>query len=276
MSQHDLSLPAEISDTIVDVLYDDWRSLAACALASPALRPRACHCLCLNVIGLSVDKNDNLDVQDFMRTFSPGSLFTELPISLHIYGGENFGYLPDVLQLGHLRNTRSLHLSAFDVVSIDEIRSLYLPLARLEELQVYRLRVGQASEAHEHLQQPYSSLPESPLKTLRIYFHVADPGAVAVCQAVDDDLGSIRSTKVSLKFFSCHLPWMYSPSCWAQVLANSASSLCEVRLSIRRPLHAGTISTLSSLICVQLIWGFLQWTTKSSIRHFQSAAGSAS
>lgn len=264
MSQHDLSLPAEISDTIVDVLSGDWRSLAACALASSALRPRACHCLCQNVIGLSVDENDNLDVHEFMRTFAPGSLFTELPISLHIYGGENFGDLPDVLQLGHLRNTRFLQLSAFDVGSIDRIRSLYLPLPRLEELQIYQLRVPPgtpeapschetAMEPHRHLQRPCSPLPESPLKTLRIYYDFFDQGVVSICQAVGDDLGSMTSPKVSLKLFSCHLIWSHSPSRLAQVLANSASSLCEVRLSIRRPLHAGTISSISSSIRGQLI-----------------------
>ncbi|KAH9846321.1 hypothetical protein C2E23DRAFT_685040, partial [Lenzites betulinus] len=34
-------LPAELVDTILDLLHDDWRALSSCALVHPEWAPRA-------------------------------------------------------------------------------------------------------------------------------------------------------------------------------------------------------------------------------------------
>lgn len=257
MSRHVPPLPAEISDTIIDVLSGDWRSLAACALASSVLRPRASYHLCEDITLNVPEIRRNSDMHDFMCIFVPGSLLAELPISLHIRGGRTFRSLPTVLQLDHLRNLRCLRLSSFDV-SVPRLRSLYMPLSHLEELHIDGLRYllpgpieipdfdPHAPEPDRRLQR---TLPGLCLKTIRMYFLDLDRAAYCICRAVGEDFGSIHSPPVALKFFSYHLPWKHTLSGWTQVLANSARSLREVRLTIRRPLPEGAGSLISSTNC---------------------------
>lgn len=260
MSRHVPPLPAEISDTIIDILSGDWRSLAACALASSVLRPRASYHLCEDITLDVPEIRRNSDMHHFMRVFVPGSLLAELPISLHIRGGRTFRSLPTVLQLDHLRNLRSLRLSSFDV-SVPRLRSLYLPLPHLEELHIDRLRHvlpgpieipnfdANASEPDRRLHRTPAPLPGSCLKTIRMYFHDLDRAAYCICRAVGEDFGSIHSPPVSLKFFSYHLPWKHTLSGWTEVLTNSARSLREVRLTIRRPLPEGAGPLISCTSC---------------------------
>ncbi|KAI0363497.1 hypothetical protein BV20DRAFT_124057 [Pilatotrama ljubarskyi] len=140
------TLPGEMTDSIIDYLADDWRSLAKCALVCCPCRARAQHHLSRGIT-LTIAETTKAqavypDLCDFLRTFCTGPPLSDLITALTMNGAARRtatyarGALPHDVNFSPLRNLWALILRDLHVSTPAAFRTLYMSFPVLEELSV--------------------------------------------------------------------------------------------------------------------------------------------
>ncbi|KAI0363496.1 hypothetical protein BV20DRAFT_975644 [Pilatotrama ljubarskyi] len=237
------SLPAEITDIIIDCLADDWRSLAACALVCSEWRVRAGYHLSRGVTLLLGNPKSTPDLFDFVRLFCARPELSDLIVSLAIQGAVRSpncacGDLPDDVDLSPLRNLRSLTLSNLYVSTAARFRTLYTSFPLLQELSIddvlTKLEEIPASSAPADGVQSGSERQGAypPLRTLRM--KVTHSELETVSDVLRDDLLTVPCLAATLRSLKLDLPRGYTGQ-WAQTLAVLQGSLHELRVRVWAP-----------------------------------------
>ncbi|KAI0643551.1 hypothetical protein C8Q79DRAFT_187522 [Trametes meyenii] len=137
------TLPVELIDMVVDLLSDDWRALAVCAVLHPDWTARAVKHLA-SPSGITLNLPDwpvCPDLEDFLRLFYPRSPQADAIRRLIIRGldpsqvyGEDLVPLSDTLTLDHLSGLRTLVIRSVLILDVDAFLCLLSGCKSLEDL----------------------------------------------------------------------------------------------------------------------------------------------
>ncbi|KAI0363495.1 hypothetical protein BV20DRAFT_975643 [Pilatotrama ljubarskyi] len=255
-SMRSYALPGEITDSIIDCLADNWRSLAKCALVCAAWRVRAGYRLSRGVT-LTIGRHsteaaaDFRDLPHFVRTFCAGSQISDLIIALTMEGAAGSsvfasGDLSDDVDFSALRNLRSLTLCNINVSTGARLRTLYTSFPLLEELSldgVFNRQVLNFRRAR-HGDDDYTYPPLSTVRLRSAY----SLGTVA--HVLRDDL-RLPSLSATVRMLSIDLPRGYLVG-WEETIQTLQGTLREIRVHLWPELRAagvGQSSTFLSVTC---------------------------
>ncbi|KAI0363801.1 hypothetical protein BV20DRAFT_1126028 [Pilatotrama ljubarskyi] len=274
------ALPAEITDSIIDCLADDWRSLAVCALVCSEWRVRAGFHLSPGVTLLLGNPEDFPDLFDFVRLFCARSELSDLIVVLTIQGRLEFsnitpGDLPDDVDLSPLRNLRSLALSNLYVSTAARFRTLYTSFPLLQELSIDDVFTkfeelpalvarGDGVQSGSERQGAYP-----PLRTLCM--HVTHSQLKSVTDVLHDDLLTEPSHSATLRSLKLYLPRGFIGK-WTQTLAVFQGSLHELRVRVSPPpvnSHTDLYSPISGYTHLRSLTLHLSMTQR--IAHYEIA-----
>ncbi|KAI0628286.1 hypothetical protein C8Q77DRAFT_1068271 [Trametes polyzona] len=144
------SLPAELTDRIVDFLHDDWRTLVSCVNTRDQTHPYsplfpAAEYHLRNSIEILIS-GTNKELLEFTKCFAHGSHLASLVSSLHLRGPPvhqdelPHALFPTLLELGHLLNLRALSISHLAVELPHRFARFICRLPALEDLSCEGLR----------------------------------------------------------------------------------------------------------------------------------------
>ncbi|KAI0737170.1 hypothetical protein C8Q80DRAFT_436688 [Daedaleopsis nitida] len=195
-------IPGELTDRIVDFLYDDWPSLASCVMINSlsALSPRAEFHLS-HTITIHVQQYDSnaRGLSHFLRLFGPTTRLAHLVQSLHISGARDslslspqhtradvetspsIPTLPPFADLRHLPHLRSLVLSDLHIGLPGRFIHFLCSMPALAELSCLSLRGPAHSSSYRTIPDRARSAPSA---------RAALPARLRVLRVVGTDLCS--------------------------------------------------------------------------------------